>query len=145
MRKAFCGVVVGLFALFSLAASKAVAQGDAKAGKQVYDEQRCAGCHGEGGKGDGPKRKQQDKMADWTKKDDMDQLTDEYLEKIIAEGGKAVKKSTRMPKYKKLKEEDKIKDLVAFIRSLASSSPTQSHKPEPPSASSSPHPSLRHQ
>ena len=122
MRKRLCGAVLGLFALFSLAASEAVAQEDAKAGAGLYQEQKCTRCHGDSGKGDGPtavKLKGKVEILDWTDKAAMSKLTDEYLTEIIAKGGKAIGKSAIMPSYAEKLDDTQIKDLVAFIHSLA--------------------------
>ena len=82
MRKAFYGAALGIFVLSSLAASKALAQ-DTQAGAQVYQDQKCARCHGDGGKGDGPtaeKLKGKVEIVDWTNKAVMSGLTDEVFD-----------------------------------------------------------------
>jgi len=122
IRKILCGAVMGFFILFSLAASGSAAQGDAKAGAELFKEQKCARCHGDSGKGDGPtaeKLKDKVKMPDWTDKAAMSQLPDEYFAQIISKGGKDVGKSAIMPSFGEKLNETQIKDLIAFIRSLA--------------------------
>jgi cytochrome c oxidase cbb3-type subunit 3 len=122
MRKVFCGAVLGLLVLLTLAASEALAQGDAKAGAQVYNEQKCARCHGDAGKGDGPtaeKLKGKIEILDWTNKAAMSKLTNDFLAEITSKGGKAVGKSAIMPSYGTKLENAQIQNLVAYIRSLA--------------------------
>jgi mono/diheme cytochrome c family protein len=85
------------------------------AAKGVYDD-KCAGCHGPSGKGDGPAGKAltpnpPDFSASLKGKDDA------YLTKIIKEGGEAVKKSPTMPANSDLTD-DQIKSLVDYIKHL---------------------------
>jgi mono/diheme cytochrome c family protein len=84
-------------------------------GAQIYDD-KCAGCHGPSGKGDGPAGKAltpnpPDFSTSLKGKDDA------YLTKIIKEGGEAVKKSPSMPASSDLTD-DQVKALVAYIKSL---------------------------
>lgn len=95
-----------------------VPKGDVQAGKAVH-EQHCLKCHGEKGKGDGASAKKlKMKMVDWTNKEHMAQLTDDYLSKITLEGGGAVGKSKLMTPYKDKLSPKEIADVVAFVRSL---------------------------
>jgi mono/diheme cytochrome c family protein len=121
MRRMFRALVLGLLVLFSLAASQAAAQGNSEAGIALYKTQNCMECHGDEGKGDGfvlPMLKVKVQMNDWTDKAAMSKLTDEYLAEITVKGGEALGKSEVMLKYDKFTEQQ-LKDLVAFIRSLA--------------------------
>jgi mono/diheme cytochrome c family protein len=120
MKKDFKYIVV--IALFvSLAPGLALAQtkGDAKAGKAKYDA-NCVGCHGSGGKGDGPAAAALNpKPGDFTNGKAMKSLSDKFLFDIIKEGGASQKKSPIMTAFgKKLNDKD-ISDIVAYIRSLA--------------------------
>lgn len=73
-------------------------------------------CHGEKGKGDGASAKKLKlKMVDWTNKERMNKLSDEFLVKITAEGGEAVGKSKLMDAYRDRLSEQEIKDVVLFI------------------------------
>jgi mono/diheme cytochrome c family protein len=114
-------IMLGSFALCLLIARGAAAAGDAQAGAQLYKAHKCSLCHGEGGKGDGPvfKGKPDDPMQDWTNKNTMSGLTDDFLAEIITKGGKAVGKSPKMIAYGEKLSDDQVKDLVAYIRSLA--------------------------
>jgi mono/diheme cytochrome c family protein len=97
----------------------AQAGGDVAKGKAAF-QQSCGGCHGPAGKGDGamgaalnPKPKDlSDKAYNGSMKDD-------YLVKLIKEGGPAVGKSPLMPKMGGTLKDGDVADVVAFIRSLA--------------------------
>ena len=108
------GIVFGaaVATLTGLAASHVWAD---DAAKGIYDD-KCAGCHGPAGKGDGPAGKAltpnpPDFSASLKGKDDA------YLAKIIKDGGEAVKKSASMPASSDLTD-DQVKSLVAYIKSL---------------------------
>jgi len=82
---------------------------------------RCATCHGETGKGDGPagaalNPKPRDLSLDeWQKS-----VTDEHIEKIIVDGGPAVGKSPLMPPNPDLASKtDVVKGLRVLVRGLA--------------------------
>jgi len=80
----------------------------------------CSACHGEKGKGDGiAARGLPAKPADHTNGAIMNQLSDKYLIQVISKGGGAVGKSSFMPAWGSSLSEQQIKDIVAFIRSIA--------------------------
>jgi len=58
-------------------------------------------------------------IRDWTDKAVMSPMTNEYLAEIIAKGGEALGKSDAMLSYGHKLNDQQIKDLVAYIRSLA--------------------------
>ena len=81
----------------------------------------CATCHGAEGEGDGPTSVALDpKPAAHSDGNYMNALTDEHLTKVIKEGGAAVGKSPLMAPWGGALNDDQIKDVIAFIRSLAS-------------------------
>jgi len=81
----------------------------------------CASCHGGAGQGDGPLATTLDpKPAKHSDGEYMNDLSDEYLFRVIAEGGAAVGKSPLMAAGGGTLSEARIQDLVAFIRTLAS-------------------------
>ncbi len=122
-RKMFYTAVLGFLGVFFLAEHQAAAQGNVEAGAKQYKEvQNCKECHGDGGKGDGfilPLLKVKVEMHSWTDKAFMSELTDEYLAEIITKGGETLGKSEVMLQYSDKLNEQQVKDLVAFIRSLA--------------------------
>lgn len=116
-RTAMSALALTLVLLLVLGAAP-TPKGDVAAGKVVH-EQNCLKCHGEKGKGDGASAKKLKlKMVDWTSKEHMSKLTDNYLSKITAEGGAGVGKSKVMTPYKEKLSPKEIADVVAFIRSL---------------------------
>ena len=96
-------------------------KGEAKEGKEIYDH-LCDACHGNAGKGDGPAGAHLPvKPADLTDAKLMKALSDQYLFDIIKNGGASVGKSPIMrPFGSELKDED-IRDVIAYIRTLAKS------------------------
>ena len=98
--------------------SVAWSAGDAAKGKQKYQE-LCAACHGQSGKGDGPTAAALPvKPRNHTDAAYMSELTDQQIFKTIKEGGDAVGKSSLMPKWGGILNDQQIDDLVAYIRSL---------------------------
>ena len=89
--------------------------GDAARGKGLY-KRYCAGCHGPDGRGGA--HTFMPHIENLTKKGYIDQVPDEYLFGVIAEGGPSVGKSSYMPAWGKTLSEQDIRDLIAHIRSL---------------------------
>jgi mono/diheme cytochrome c family protein len=91
-------------------------------GKNLYTTY-CASCHGDQGRGDGvAARSLPVKPADHTNNAVMSQLSDQYLTDIITKGGNAVNKSGFMPAWGSSLNPKQVADIVAYIRSLSSSS-----------------------
>jgi mono/diheme cytochrome c family protein len=88
-------------------------------GKGLYTSY-CSACHGDKGKGDGVAAKGLPaKPADHTNGAVMTQLSDKYLIDVISKGGGAVGKSAFMPAWGSSLNDKQIRDIVAFIRSIA--------------------------
>ena len=88
-------------------------------GKKLYLTY-CSSCHGDTGKGDGPAaRSLPVKPADHTDGAVMNQLTDKFLLEIISKGGSAVGKSAMMPGWGGQLKESQVRDIVAYVRSMA--------------------------
>lgn len=87
-------------------------------GRQVY-EHYCQICHGPEAQGNGfnaamldpPPRNFADE-AFWK------QTNDEHLQKVISQGGKAGGKSKLMPPWGRTLDEQQIRDVVAFLRTV---------------------------
>lgn len=129
---ACCLLVSSAFVASSLAE-----QGDPKAGKVTYDK-ICTTCHGTTGKGDGPAAAVlPTKPRNHTDGQYMNVLTDDYVFKIIKEGGVAVGKAQFMPAWGAQITDPEIWNIVAYIRTLAvppyqppvSASPPAQEKP----------------
>jgi mono/diheme cytochrome c family protein len=80
----------------------------------------CSSCHGDKGKGDGPATSSLPvKPADHTNGAVMNQLPDKFLTEIISKGGSAVGKSALMPAWGSQIKDKQLRDVVAYIRSIA--------------------------
>ena len=99
--------------------SQAVAAQDKAEGKKFYVTY-CSGCHGETGKGDGPAAASLPvKPANHNDGAAMNQLPDKLLFEVISKGGEAVGKSPFMPGWGNQLREKQIRDVIAYVRSLA--------------------------
>ena len=88
------------------------------AGKETYIE-TCGPCHGAGGKGDGPASVAfNPKPRDHTNGVYMDKLSNLHIFTVIRQGG-AQFGYPGMPAQPQLSEE-KVKDVIAFVRTLSS-------------------------
>ncbi len=81
----------------------------------------CAGCHGANGGGDGPlaaniKDAKVRNFITWAKEDPN--VTDEYIAKVIREGGVSVGKSAQMAAWGGVLNEALLKEMVAKVRSF---------------------------
>jgi mono/diheme cytochrome c family protein len=95
------------------------AQGNPVAGKVTYDK-TCGLCHGKTGKGDGPTAAVLNpKPRNHTDGNYMNTLKDDYLFKIIKEGGQSVGKSQLMPGWAAQVKDPDIWNVIAYIRTLA--------------------------
>ena len=80
----------------------------------------CAPCHGSSGGGDGPLAPMLvPRPARHSDAALMNALSDEYLFRLLNEGGPALGKSPLMGAWGKNISEQQIRDLVAFLRALA--------------------------
>jgi cytochrome c5 len=81
---------------------------------------RCAVCHGEKGKGDGPGSAALDpKPRDYTNTAWQKSVTDDQLRAVITMGGGAIGKSPIMPSSPDLQAKPKVVDeLVRIVRSF---------------------------
>ena len=117
-RSASCGMRV-LVLVLGMMAEGALAQDKAE-GKKYYVTY-CSGCHGESGRGDGPASVSLPvKPANHTDGTVMNQIPDKVLLEIISKGGQAVDKSPFMPGWGSQLREKQIRDIIAYLRSIAS-------------------------
>ena len=84
-------------------------------GKQIY-ESRCVLCHGEFGEGDG-------RMAKVIKSPPpanlaSSRLPDDYLKKIITQGGEGVSRSPQMPPWKDQFDSTELESVIIYIKAL---------------------------
>jgi len=85
---------------------------DLAKGKKIYTD-KCLKCHGEKGKGDGPKAWDLSKKpAEYTDKEKMSKFTDADLRKVVKEGKKP------MPAFGKKVSDEDIDGVVAYIRTF---------------------------
>ncbi len=88
-------------------------------GKKLYATY-CSSCHGEKGKGDGvAARSLPVKPADHTNGAVMSQFSDNFLADVIAKGGNGVGKSSLMPAWGSQLKDEQVRDLIAYLRSIA--------------------------
>jgi cytochrome c553 len=80
----------------------------------------CAPCHGAAGDGDGPLAKMLlPRPARHSDAAFMNALSDDYLFRLLEAGGPAFGKSPLMGAWGKILSEQRIRDLVAYMRRLA--------------------------
>lgn len=90
-------------------------------GRIIYLE-HCAPCHGNTGKGNGKyyASSLKPKPRDFTNPEFMNGVNDEYLNDVIRKGTAAFGKSPYCPPWwDTLKEEEKIRNIITFLRALA--------------------------
>jgi cytochrome c553 len=96
--------------------------GDAEAirvGGEIYAS-KCAKCHGDSGAGDGTVAPKLDlKPTDFTLKDHMDAMKDDYLFWRSSEGGDMEPFHSKMPAWKDKLTQDERWKALAFVRTLA--------------------------
>ena len=91
-------------------------------GRGIY-KAKCAACHGESGRGDGPAAGvMKPAPRDHTDRAYMSTLSDDDLAKVIQMGG-AIKGKPLMPSSPDLRGAD-LAAIVAYTRSLSSAGPT---------------------
>jgi cytochrome c oxidase cbb3-type subunit 3 len=91
--------------------------GDAKRGQAAYLK-RCAVCHGEAGDGRG-KIALQPKPTDFTAPGVLAKRSDWEIYLAVRDGGQAIGLSPKMFGWGKTLSDQEIRDMSAFVRSLA--------------------------
>jgi mono/diheme cytochrome c family protein len=93
--------------------------GDPGRGRAVYDKS-CALCHGPAGQGNGPMAASLNPgPKDLTNKAVTGKRSDWEVYLVIRDGGKALGLSPQMFSYRTLLEDQEIRDVAAFVRTLA--------------------------
>ncbi len=93
--------------------------GDPEEGKRTYAV-LCTSCHGNTGKGDGPAAAALPvKVTNLTDGKDLNAKSDQFLFRIIKEGGASVGKSALMAPWGGQLKDEEIWNLVSYIRTLA--------------------------
>lgn len=88
-------------------------------GRKLYASY-CASCHGEQGKGDGVAAGSLPvKPKDHTNGAVMNPMADQALVDVISKGGGGTGKSSFMPAWGTALNEKQVRDIVAYIRTLA--------------------------
>ena len=110
---------IGSVFLASISASSPIWAQNQTEGKKLYTAY-CSSCLGDQGKGDGmAARSLPIKPKDHTDGATMNRLSDQNLTDTISKGGGAVGKSSFMPGWGCSLNEKQIRDIVAYIRTLA--------------------------
>jgi mono/diheme cytochrome c family protein len=92
---------------------------DVEAGRATYATY-CAVCHGESGRGDGASATAfATKPFDFTQGRLTNSLPDEFLAKIIRDGGPAYGLAPTMPPFNRALSQAQIDQVIAYIRTLA--------------------------
>jgi hypothetical protein len=104
-------------ALFTLLAACSRAKPITQATRDDF-KKRCAPCHGETGRGDGPAVvKLERKPPNFADTHWQESVGDEEIKKAIVGGGVSVGKSATMPPLRDLDGKPEVDELLALIRS----------------------------
>lgn len=90
-------------------------KGDAAKGETHY-KTLCVSCHGEKGDGNGPAGSALNpKPTNFTDAANADRLTDEWVYKMIKDGGAANGKSPLMVAWASVLKDDQLRDVSAYV------------------------------
>lgn len=99
----------------ALAGDKFELKGDAAKGEATF-KTMCVSCHGEKGDGSGPAGAALNPHpTNFTDAANADRLTDEYVYKVIKEGGAAVGRSPLMIAWGASLKDEQIRDVAAYV------------------------------
>ena len=86
--------------------------------KKLYNIS-CARCHGNGGKGDGPDKEHLDTpLPDFATEEFQASRRDDFLFKVIKNGGEAEGLSFEMPPWEGILEDNEIREVIKYLRSF---------------------------
>lgn len=112
------GALLMALSVVAVPAALAAERGNPERGRALY-RYGCQVCHGEQGRGDGPASKNFDPgPRDLTDARYTQGLSDDYLFRVIKTGGGPFGKPN-MPAWGALLKDEEIRDLVAYLRTLA--------------------------
>lgn len=107
-------LIIGLAAAPALAADFEL-KGDAAKGETHY-KSLCVACHGEKGDGNGPAGAAlTPKPTNFTDAANADRLTDEWIYKMVKNGGAANGKSAMMVAWSGALNEQQLRDVSAYV------------------------------
>jgi cytochrome c553 len=90
-------------------------KGDAAKGEAQY-KTLCVSCHGEKGDGNGPAGAALNpKPTNFTDPANSDRLTDEWVYKMVKDGGAANGKSAMMVAWSGVLKDDQLRDVAAYV------------------------------
>ena len=111
--------ILGAFGAFTPSCAAGAISAEDRSFARKRFETHCATCHGLDGEGHGPSSTSLNPPpGDWTDEEWQADVTDEYLEFVIAQGGEAAGLSSGMPASKNADRLGVIKALVEIVRSF---------------------------
>lgn len=126
-------LVAGLAALPAFAAPFEL-KGDAAKGETHY-KTLCVSCHGEKGEGNGPAAAAMNpKPGNFTDPANAERLTEEWVYKMVKNGGAANGKSPMMVAWSGALNDQQIRDVSAYVlkfKPAAKAAPAADKKPAP--------------
>lgn len=110
------------FLFFSFIFPALMYSADLENGKQIFHKY-CTECHGLSGAGDGPSAMALDpRPRDLNDLDYMQNLSNQELFNVIQKGGHSSGMSEQMPAWGSKINDDEMKDLIFYVRSLSEKS-----------------------
>lgn len=116
MKKLMVVLTVAMGSSAFAADAKFELKGDAAKGETTY-KTLCVACHGEKGDGNGPAGASlTPKPTNFTDAANADRLKDEYVYKVIKEGGAANGRSPLMIAWGGTIKDDEVRNVAAFVQ-----------------------------
>ncbi|HEY9157952.1 c-type cytochrome [Candidatus Binatus sp.] len=117
-RMPLAAIVALMLAPALISTAARASEVDLKAATSNFSDS-CVDCHGQSGKGDGPKAANLSvKVANLTDCAKMGKVSDDVLFTIVKEGGAAANLNKAMAGFADAYDDNEIKGLVAYVRSL---------------------------
>ena len=109
-----CWIGIRVVTSILLAATPAFA-GDAKRGEPMF-QRYCSGCHGVDGRGGG--KNFMPHVGALMRPGYTELLDDDYMARVITDGGELYGKSAFMPAFKTALSPQDIADVIAYVRTF---------------------------